>query len=94
MVGIKELVERLAKERGISKVEARSILDDVFSLMHDSLVATDGISLKGYFTIKKKLRKGRSGIIDGKKWETKDKYVLTIKAGHKVDFHMNYKDGE
>ena len=48
-----------------------------------------GVSFKGLFTIKKKLRKGRSGNINGKTWETKDTNVLVIKTGSKLAENLN-----
>ena len=80
-VGIKECVELYAKERGISKAQAEVEFRTALNVITDMCIE-GGVSFKGLFTIKKKLRKGRTGNINGNTWETKDTNVLAIKTGN------------
>lgn len=88
IAGMKECVELYAKERGISKVQADTEFKIALNVIADMCV-NGGVSFKGLFTIKKKLRKGRSGNINGKTWETKDTNVLVIKTGSKLAENLN-----
>ena len=88
VAGIKDCVEALAMKRGISKVEAQNIMNDVLDVISDKCVE-GGVSFKGKFTIKKKLRKGRSGCMNGVEWETEDKNVLTITVGKELEERLN-----
>lgn len=88
VAGMKECVEALAMKRGISKVEAQNVLNDVLDVMCDKIV-DGGVSFKGKFTIKKKLQKGRKGVFNDKEWSTEDKYALSIKVGTDLDAKMN-----
>lgn len=91
--GAKDLAEELAAKRGISKAEAKSIVDDVVECMASKIVE-GGISFKGVMTIKPKLRKGRSGKIafgenKGQSWTSEDKYVLEVKTGSDMEAELN-----
>jgi len=91
--GIKDLSEQLATKRGITKNEAVSIMSDVVEVLADAVV-DGGISLKGVFTIKPKVRKGRSGTISfgenkGQQWTSEDKTVLEIKTGGDMSNRLN-----
>ena len=88
IAGMKECVELYAKERGISKAQADTEFKTALDVIADMCV-NGGVSFKGLFTIKKKLRKGRSGNINGKTWETKDTNVLVIKTGSKLAENLN-----
>lgn len=88
IAGMKECVELYAKERGISKSQADTEFKTALDVIADMCV-NGGVSFKGLFTIKKKLRKGRSGNINGKTWETKDTNVLVIKTGSKLAENLN-----
>ena len=88
MLGMKDCVVALAMKRGISKVEAQSIMNDVVDIISTACV-NGGVSFKGNFTIKPKLRKGRSGSMNGTAWSTEDKTTLTISVGSELDAKLN-----
>ena len=88
IAGMKECVELYAKERGISKAQADTEFKTALDVIADMCV-NGGVSFKGLFTIKKKLRKGRTGNMNGKTWETKDTNVLVIKTGSKLAENLN-----
>lgn len=88
VAGIKDCVEALAMKRGISKVEAQNIMNDVLDVITDKCVE-GGVSFKGKFTIKQKVRKGRSGCMNGVEWETEDKNILTITVGKELEERLN-----
>ena len=92
IAGMKECVEELAMRRGITKVEAQSIMEDVVNLIADKCVE-GGVSFKGKFTIKHKIQKGRTGrcAFNNKEWTSKDKTTLSISVGNELDFNLNYK---
>ena len=88
IAGIKDCVEALAMKRGIPKTEAQSIMNDVLDVITDKCVE-GGVSFKGKFTIKKKLRRGRSGSMTGVDWVTEDKNILTITTGSELEERLN-----
>lgn len=93
VLGINDLSAELAAKRGISKSEARDIMEDVVSVMKSAII-DGGVSIKGVMTIKPALRKGRTGKITfgankGKEWKSEDKYVLSIKTGGDMEAELN-----
>lgn len=88
IAGIKDCVEALAMKRGIPKTEAQGIMNDVLEVIEDKCVE-GGVSFKGKFTIKKKVRKGRSGCMNGIEWETEDKNILVITTGSELEERLN-----
>lgn len=90
--GIKDCVEALAQKRGISKVEAQGIMNDVLDVIIDK-VKQGGVSFKGKFTIKHKVQKGRTGkcAFNGKEWKSEDKTTLSISIGSELDEELNSK---
>lgn len=88
MKGMKDCVEALAMRRGIAKSEAQSIMNDVVSII-STACTQGGVSFKGKFTIKPKIRKGRSGSMNGQSWSTEDKVTLTISVGSELDADLN-----
>lgn len=90
VAGIKDCAETLAAKRGISKAEAHSIMQDVVEVIADKCVE-GGVSFKGVFTIKKKVRKGRSGkcSFNNTEWQTEDKNTLSITVGSELDSELN-----
>lgn len=91
--GINDLSAELAAKRGISKSEARDIMEDVVSVTKSAIV-NGGVSIKGVMTIKPTLRKGRKGVIQmgerkGEEWQSEDKYVLSIKTGGDMEAELN-----
>lgn len=90
IAGMKDCVEALAVKRGISKVEAQSIMQDVVDVISEKCVE-GGVSFKGKFTIKQKVQKGRTGTckFNNKEWKTEDKTVLAISVGSELEAELN-----
>lgn len=93
VAGIAELSKELAAKRGISLSEAKSVMRDVVDVMSSAIV-DGGVSIKGVMTITPTVRKGRKGKISfgdkrGQEWQTKDKIVLSIKAGRDMETRLN-----
>lgn len=90
IAGMKDCVEALAVKRGISKVEAQSIMQDVVDVISEKCVE-GGVSFKGKFTIKQKVQKGRTGkcSFNNKEWKTEDKTVLAINVGNELEAELN-----
>ena len=90
IAGIKDCADALAMKRGISKAEAQSIMSDVVDIISDKC-KDGGVSFKGQFTIKKTVRKGRSGkcSFNNQPWKTEDKNVLSITVGSDLDEALN-----
>lgn len=88
VAGMKDCVEALATKRGVSKVEAQSIMQDVVEVIAEKCVE-GGVAFKDMFSIKQKTVKGRSGSINGYDWETADKISLKISVGGKLEQMLN-----
>jgi len=88
IAGIKECAALLAQQNGISKAEAERQMRDCVEVIA-SKCAEGGVSFKGVFTIKQKMQKGRSGVMNGKEWTSPDKKTLSIKVGSDLDREMN-----
>lgn len=88
MYGIKDCVEAYAKRRGIPKTQAESEFKDAMAVVSEMCVK-GGVSIKGMFTIKKKVQKGRKGTFNGKEWQTEDKYTLGISTGKELEAELN-----
>lgn len=90
LAGIKDCADALAMKRGISKVEAHSIMNDVLEVIIDKC-KDGGVSFKGQFTIKQKVQKGRSGkcSFNGQSWQTEDKNTLAITVGSDLEAELN-----
>lgn len=87
-----ECAELLAERKEISKAEAMGIMDDVLQVISIKCVQKGGVSFKGLFTIKTKLRKGRTGKchFNDTEYKTDDKIVLTITTGRALDEALNH----
>lgn len=93
MIGSTEFIERLAQKEGITKSRAKEMLKNFQDLIVQAVLEDGGISFRGIFTIKKKLRKGRSGKFgDGREWQSEDKYVLAIDTGNEMAEKLNPAD--
>ena len=90
VAGMKDCVETLAVKRGISKVEAQSIMQDVVDVISEKCVE-GGVSFKGKFSIKPKVQKGRAGVctFNTQPWKTEDKVVLSISTGADLEAELN-----
>ena len=90
IVGLNDVADELAEKKGMTKAMARDIAKDFIEIFA-SKVVDGGVSVKGVFTIKPKLQKGRTGTcsFNGKEWKTEDKYVLSIKTGKGMEAELN-----
>ena len=90
IAGMKDCVDALAVKRGISKVEAQSIMQDAVDIIAEKCVE-GGVSFKGKFTIKQKVQKGRTGkcAFNGKEWKSEDKTTLSISVGSELEEELN-----
>lgn len=89
VAGLKDCVEKLAQNKGISKSEAEEQMRDVLDVIKEQCVENEGVSFKGLFSIKKVLKKGRKGSINGHDYETPDKYSLKLTVSSVLDYDMN-----
>ena len=92
MSGMKELVQSIALIRGIPKTQAQEIVTDVIGCMTDAIIEDGGICIKDCFTIKTVLRKGRTGVIDGRTFKTEPKKYLSIHTGKRMMKSINVSD--
>ncbi len=69
-----ELINAIAAEAGLSKVDAKKALDAVVKSVSDALVAGDKVSLVGFGTFSVAARSARSGI------NPATKQAITIEA--------------
>lgn len=90
VAGMKDCIDTLATKRGITKVEADSILHDVLDVISEKCVE-GGVAFKDVLTIKQKVIKGRKGVMNGYEWETDDKVSLKITVGKKLEEKLNNK---
>lgn len=88
MSGIKDFIEAYAMKRGISKVQAEQEVKAFLDVMKDKLKA-GGVSFKGIFTIKKVVKKGRSGKCSGREYTTEDKNSLKLTVGADLEQELN-----
>lgn len=88
MSGIKDFIEAYAMKRGISKVEAEKEVRAFLDVLKDKLIAR-GVSFKGLFTIKKYVKKGRSGSCNGRPYTTEDKNSLKLSVGSELEQELN-----
>lgn len=88
IAGMKDCVEVYAQKRGISKVQAEAEFKTAVDVITEKC-KDGGVSFKGLFTIKKKVKKGRSGNINGKAYATEDKNSLSISVGSVLDAELN-----
>lgn len=87
--GIKDLSEKVALKRGVSKTTAEYIVKDVLDCLIDLVVEDGGFSYRGQLTIKQKTRKGKSGKVNGKEYKTEDKNVLAVTTGKELEDRLN-----
>ena len=88
VAGMKDCVELYAQERGISKAQAETEFKTAVKVIADMCIE-GGVSIKGVFTIKQKVQKGRSGNMNGKEWTTEDKTLLKITTGSNIEKALN-----
>jgi len=56
-----DLVDAIASRANVSKVQAQTIVEDVFELISDGLARGEQIDLRGFGTFKAKDKKARTG---------------------------------
>ena len=86
-----ELINAIAEEAGLSKVDAKKALEAVVKSVSDALVAGDKVSLVGFGTFSVSERAERSGINPATK-ETitiSAKKVAKFKAGAELSASIN-----
>lgn len=88
VAGMRECVEALAMQEGISKVEAQNRMESVLKVITDKCIE-GGVAFRDMFTIKKVLKKGRSGSVNGVAYNTPDKNSLKITVGSALDHALN-----
>lgn len=86
--GKKEIVESIAMKKGISLAQAEEMFDTVMGTVVEA-VKENGFVLQGMFTIEPRVRKGRTGTINGVTYNSKDKISLAISTGKVLDRELN-----
>ncbi len=86
-----ELVEKIAKGAGISKIDAKKALDATVTAIKDALVADEKVSLIGFGTFSISVRPAREGINPATKEKITiaAKKVAKFKAGAELTDAMN-----
>lgn len=94
MLNKKQVADNLSKVLSISKSESAKIIDAVIKVIEDACVNDGGIQIVGDFTIKTKLRSGRTckNPQTGKTMQTEDCYTLSIKTGKNLKEKLNGKN--
>ena len=78
MSGMKTFIEAYAKERAIPKTKAEEEVRAFLKTLKDQCVENDGVAVKGYFSLKKITKKGRTGTVNGHSYSTEDKKSLKL----------------
>ncbi len=86
-----ELINAIAAEAGLSKVDAKKALDATVKVISDALVAGDKVSLIGFGTFSVAERTARQGINPKTKQSIKieAKKVAKFKAGAELSAAVN-----
>ena len=91
LAGKKDLINRVAADNGITKVEATKMVENVINSIHALIVEAGGISLLGEFSIEVRNRaekKGRNPAT-GESMIIPAHNVLAIKAGKSLNDDIN-----
>ena len=86
-----ELINSIAAEAGLSKVDAKKALDAVVKSVSDALVSGDKVSLVGFGTFSVAVRSARPGINPATKQPINiaEKRVAKFKAGAEFTSAIN-----
>ena len=86
-----ELVEKIAANAGLSKVDAKKALDATVAAIKDALAASDKVSLVGFGTFSVSERPAREGINPATKQKITiaAKKIAKFKAGAELIEAMN-----
>jgi len=82
----KDMTAAIAQDSGVSQVQVKQIVQQVFEFIDDTLVQEGGIELRGFGIFKVKKRKPRQARNPrtGEKVWVREKLVVTFKAGKEV----------
>ena len=91
VAGKKDLINRVASDNGITKVEAAKMVENVINSIHALIVEAGGISLLGEFSIEVRNRAERQGRnpATGESMIIPAHNVLAIKAGKSLNNGIN-----
>ena len=91
VAGKKDLINRVASDNGITKVEATKMVENVINSIHALIVEAGGISLLGEFSIEVRNRAERQGRnpATGESMIIPAHNVLAIKAGKILNNDIN-----
>ena len=82
----KDMASAIAQDSGVSQSQVKEIVQQVFGFIVDTLVHEGVIELRGFGVFKVKKRKPRQARNPrtGEKVWVREKFVVTFKAGNKV----------
>ena len=91
VAGKKDLINRVAADNGITKVEATKMVENVISSIHALIVEAGGVSILGEFSIEVRNRAERQGRnpATGESMIIPAHNVLAIKAGKSLNDDIN-----
>ena len=85
---VKDCVYEYAKKRGITVTQAESEFKTAVGVIEEACL-NGGVSFRGWLTLTRVHRKGRSGKVNGVEYHTDDKYVITATTGAKMSELLN-----
>ena len=88
-----DLIEALKKEAGISKIEARKIVDLFFDEMTNALASGDGVEIRGLFSFYVKNYKSYIGrnAKTGEQVKVKPKKLPVFRVGKDLKKRVDYQ---
>ena len=91
LAGKKELINRVATDNGITKVEATKMVENVINSIHALVVKAGGVSIIGEFSIEVRNRAEKQGRnpATGDSITIPAHNVLAIKAGKHLNDDIN-----
>ena len=81
----KELVEKLAKSQGVTKIKSREIIEDFLGLVEEGLIKDKQVKISGFGTIEAVERKSR------KAKNPQTGLPMNIESGFRVRFKASKK---
>lgn len=88
-VGVKDVAEKVALKRGCTKNKAEEMVKDVLDCILDAVKEEGGFSYRSQFTLYQKVRKGKTGKVNGKEYHTEDKKILAVNTGKEFEEKLN-----
>ena len=91
LAGKKDLINRVAADNGITKVEATKMVENVINSIHALIVEDGGVSILGEFSIEVRSRAEKQGRnpATGESMIIPAHKVLAIKAGKHLNNDIN-----